>query len=164
MIHAEGYTATGVQSIVESVAVPKGSFYNHFASKDAFAAEVVDAYFDSGQLKLRERLCNDDAPPLDRLKAYFDERIDALRASGFTKGITAFSSVSVSSISSTPGASSSKIASWRPRSRGPSAKTFRLLCSVDTSSIAGRVRCCACASKKATFHLRSSKRSSSENF
>ncbi len=86
MIHAEGYTATGVQSIVESVAVPKGSFYNHFASKDAFAAEVVDAYFDSGQLKLRERLCNDDAPPLDRLKAYFDERIDALRASGFTKG------------------------------------------------------------------------------
>jgi TetR/AcrR family transcriptional repressor of nem operon len=86
MIHSDGYAATGIQSIVESVDVPKGSFYNHFASKDAFAAEVIDAYFDRSQIRLREILCDDAAPPLDRLTAYFDERIDALKASGFTKG------------------------------------------------------------------------------
>jgi TetR/AcrR family transcriptional repressor of nem operon len=86
MMHADGYAATGIQSIVESVDVPKGSFYNHFASKDAFAAEVVDAYFDRGRGKLREFLCDKDAPPLLRLEAYFDERIDALRAAGYTKG------------------------------------------------------------------------------
>jgi TetR/AcrR family transcriptional repressor of nem operon len=46
MIHAEGYATTGIQSIVESADVPKGSFYNHFASKEAFAAEVIDAYYE----------------------------------------------------------------------------------------------------------------------
>ncbi len=86
IIHAEGYAATGIQRIVERVDVPKGSFYNHFTSKEAFAAEVIDAYFDWGQDKLREILCDNDAPPLDRLGAYFDDRIDALKASGFTKG------------------------------------------------------------------------------
>ena len=86
VIHAEGYAATGIGRIVERVDVPKGSFYNHFASKEAFAAEVIDAYFARGQDKLRAMLCNTAAPPLDRLEAYFDDRIDALKASGFTKG------------------------------------------------------------------------------
>ena len=86
MIHAEGYAATGIQSIVESVDVPKGSFYNHFASKEAFGAEVIDAYFDRGQDKLRAFFGNTDMAPLDRLEAYFDDRIDAFRAAGFVKG------------------------------------------------------------------------------
>jgi TetR/AcrR family transcriptional repressor of nem operon len=86
MIHADGYAATGIQSIVERANVPKGSFYNHFTSKEAFAAEVIDAYFHWGQKKLREILVNNDAPPLDRLEAYFDDRINALKASGFVKG------------------------------------------------------------------------------
>jgi TetR/AcrR family transcriptional repressor of nem operon len=86
MIHAEGYAATGIQGIVESVDVPKGSFYNHFASKEAFGAEVIDAYFDRGQEKLRAFLCNADMAPLQRLEAYFDDRIKALRAAGFVRG------------------------------------------------------------------------------
>jgi TetR/AcrR family transcriptional repressor of nem operon len=86
LIHAEGYAATGIQSIVESVDVPKGSFYNHFASKEAFAAEVIDAYFDRGQDKLRAFLCNADVVPRQRLEAYFDDRIKALKAAGFVKG------------------------------------------------------------------------------
>jgi TetR/AcrR family transcriptional repressor of nem operon len=86
MIHAEGYAATGIQSIVESVDVPKGSFYNHFASKEAFGAEVIDAYFDRRQDKLRALLCNADVAPLQRLEAYFDDRIEALRAAGFVRG------------------------------------------------------------------------------
>jgi TetR/AcrR family transcriptional repressor of nem operon len=85
-IHAEGYAATGIQSIVESVDVPKGSFYNHFASKEAFGAEVIDAYFDRGQDKLRAFLCKADVAPLDRLEAYFDDRIDALRAANYARG------------------------------------------------------------------------------
>jgi TetR/AcrR family transcriptional repressor of nem operon len=86
MIHAEGYAATGIQSIVESVDVPKGSFYNHFTSKEAFGAEVIDAYFDRGQDKLRAFLCDTELAPLLRLEAYFDDRIKALRAAGFVRG------------------------------------------------------------------------------
>ncbi|CAN7781325.1 TetR/AcrR family transcriptional regulator [Caballeronia sp. LjRoot34] len=86
IIHAEGYAATGIQSIVESVNVPKGSFYNHFASKEAFGAEVMDAYFDRNEGKLRDIFGNADVAPLVRLEAYFDDRIKVFKAVGFAKG------------------------------------------------------------------------------
>lgn len=86
MIHAEGYAATGIQSIVEGADVPKGSFYNHFASKEAFGAEVIDAYSDGGLERLRAFLCNADIAPLDRLEAYFDDRITAFRATDYGRG------------------------------------------------------------------------------
>ena len=34
-----GYHATGIQQITDQAGVPKGSFYNHFDSKEAFAAD-----------------------------------------------------------------------------------------------------------------------------
>jgi TetR/AcrR family transcriptional repressor of nem operon len=86
MIHAEGYSATGIQSIVECADVPKGSFYNHFTSKEAFGAEVIAAYSDRGQSKLRDFLCNPEVAPLARLEAYFEDRIEALRAANYARG------------------------------------------------------------------------------
>jgi TetR/AcrR family transcriptional repressor of nem operon len=86
IFHAEGYAATGIQGIVESVDVPKGSFYNHFASKETFAAEVIDAYFARSEDRLRAFLCNADAAPLARLEAYFDDRIKTVQAAGFIRG------------------------------------------------------------------------------
>src|SRR5271156_3690233 len=86
MIHAHGYAATGIQSIVEGAGVPKGSFYNHFPSKEAFGAEVIAAYSDRGQAKLHDFLCNPEVAPLARLEAYFDDRIAALRVSNYARG------------------------------------------------------------------------------
>ena len=86
MMHAEGYAATGIQGIVEGADVPKGSFYNHFLSKEAFGAEVIDAYSDRGRDKLRDFLCDPAVAPLARLEAYFDDRIAAFRASNYARG------------------------------------------------------------------------------
>jgi TetR/AcrR family transcriptional repressor of nem operon len=86
MIHAEGYAATGIQSIVKGADVPKGSFYNHFTSKEAFGTEVIAAFSDRGLRKLRDFLCNPELAPLARLEAYYDDRIDALRASNYARG------------------------------------------------------------------------------
>lgn len=85
-LHAEGYAASGIQSIVEAAHIPKGSFYNHFASKEAFGAEVTDAYFDRGLGKLQDFLCDPKVAPLKRLEAYFDDRIEAFRTAQFTRG------------------------------------------------------------------------------
>ena len=86
MIHAQGYAATGIQSIVEYANVPKGSFYNHFTSKEAFGADVVAAFSDRGQARLRDFLCNAEVAPLARLEAYFDDLIEAYRASNYGRG------------------------------------------------------------------------------
>lgn len=86
MLHAEGYAATGIQSIVASVGVPKGSFYNHFDSKEAFGAAVIDAYFARAHDRLRNFLGDGDRAPVDRLKAYFEDVIAGLRTAGLVKG------------------------------------------------------------------------------
>lgn len=39
-----GYNATGIQQITDKAGVPKGSFYNHFDSKEAFAAQIIRNY------------------------------------------------------------------------------------------------------------------------
>jgi TetR/AcrR family transcriptional repressor of nem operon len=39
-----GYNATGIQQITDQAGVPKGSFYNHFDSKEAFAADIIRHY------------------------------------------------------------------------------------------------------------------------
>ncbi|QSR20376.1 TetR/AcrR family transcriptional regulator [Novosphingobium sp. KA1] len=86
MLHEGGYTATGIKDIVDAAEVPKGSFYNHFESKEAFGRQVVDHYFDSGLVELRARLENGDVPPLERLRDYFDERTHTFRESGYVRG------------------------------------------------------------------------------
>lgn len=40
----QGYNATGIQQITDAASVPKGSFYNHFSSKEAFATAVAERY------------------------------------------------------------------------------------------------------------------------
>jgi TetR/AcrR family transcriptional repressor of nem operon len=85
-IHASGYGGTSIQSIVEMADVPKGSFYNFFPSKEVFAAEVIEAYSNRGQERLRSFLLNQDVTPRARLEAYFDDRIEAFRAAQYVRG------------------------------------------------------------------------------
>jgi TetR/AcrR family transcriptional repressor of nem operon len=84
--HANGYAATGVDVISKAAKVPKGSFYNHFGSKEAFGAEVVDAYFVRRLATLRQFLHDVEAPPLARLRSYFDERIANFEKLGCRRG------------------------------------------------------------------------------
>ena len=39
-----GFHACSVQDITDAAGVPKGSFYNHFRSKEALAAEILTEY------------------------------------------------------------------------------------------------------------------------
>ncbi len=44
LFREQGYNATGIQQIADQAGVPKGSFYNHFDSKEAFAAHILRNY------------------------------------------------------------------------------------------------------------------------
>ncbi len=43
-ISMHGYHGTGIKQILDVVNVPKGSFYNFFASKEAFVVELIKEY------------------------------------------------------------------------------------------------------------------------
>ncbi|MEV5432416.1 TetR/AcrR family transcriptional regulator [Streptomyces sp. NPDC052701] len=42
----KGYSAVGLNEVLAEVGVPKGSFYHHFPSKDAFGEALLKSYFD----------------------------------------------------------------------------------------------------------------------
>jgi TetR/AcrR family transcriptional repressor of nem operon len=74
-IHGMGYAATSVQEILDDADVPKGSFYHHFPSKEAYAKEVLELYV-RGENERAEKILRDGkGPPLKRLRRYFEELI-----------------------------------------------------------------------------------------
>src|SRR5580658_9997508 len=77
-----GFNAVGVQDITDAAGVPKGSFYNHFESKEALGAEVVERY--GADETRREILTDPGVPPLQRLRRHF-ERISALNVDSHFK-------------------------------------------------------------------------------
>jgi TetR/AcrR family transcriptional repressor of nem operon len=69
-LQEKGFNGVGVQEITAAAGVPKGSFYNHFESKEALGAELVERY--GAASKRREVLADKSVPPLDRLRKHFD--------------------------------------------------------------------------------------------
>ena len=81
-----GFNGSSVQDIVEAAGVPKGSFYNHFESKEALGAAVISYYWEDKASTWLAILYEDTLPPLDRLRHYFDRVIADIEARGFTGG------------------------------------------------------------------------------
>lgn len=81
--HAVGYTASGVQEIVDLAGVPKGSFYNYFKSKELLALEVLKNYAVGSR---REILLDRSIAPLDRLRRHFDFMASRYESFGYSKG------------------------------------------------------------------------------
>ena len=73
--HERGYTATGIAGITTRAAAPKGSFYNHFSSKEDLAVEALGAYAASQHLDVLE---DPELSPADRLRAHFEFMADAI--------------------------------------------------------------------------------------
>jgi TetR/AcrR family transcriptional repressor of nem operon len=82
LFNQHGYNATGVQQITDKAGVPKGSFYNHFDSKEAFAGQIIHNYAEwIGQGWDR---CLSDAPasPLAAMRHVFEQFIAHHAATG----------------------------------------------------------------------------------
>jgi TetR/AcrR family transcriptional regulator, transcriptional repressor for nem operon len=66
-----GFNGCSVQDITDAAGVPKGSFYNHFESKEALGAAALEYYWKDDGCQSLEMLSDPNRPPLERLKAYF---------------------------------------------------------------------------------------------
>jgi len=81
--HRVGFNGSSVEDITDLAGVPKGSFYNHFKSKQDLAVEVIDRYIEQGPHAL---LSDSEVPPLKRLKGYFSTLADQFVDSGYKRG------------------------------------------------------------------------------
>jgi TetR/AcrR family transcriptional repressor of nem operon len=81
-----GYRGASVRDICAAAGAPHGSFTNHFRSKEAFAAEVLDQYFDYLKGLASEALSDRQLTPRQRLKRYLDIITERLERDGFKVG------------------------------------------------------------------------------
>jgi TetR/AcrR family transcriptional regulator, transcriptional repressor for nem operon len=80
----KGFNGVGVQDITDTAGVPKGSFYNHFESKEALGAEIVDRY--GADKRRRELLADKSIPPLERLRRHYERLITVCADAQFERG------------------------------------------------------------------------------
>ena len=67
-----GYQGSSVRDICAAAGAPQGSFTNHFRSKESFAVEVLDQYFDYLKGLVTQALNDETLRPRQRLKRYLD--------------------------------------------------------------------------------------------
>lgn len=82
----KGYHATGLKEILDTVKIPKGSFYMYFESKECFAAEAIHHYIEPFIERLSGHLQDPAEDGLAALKAYYSELIAEVEQAGFKGG------------------------------------------------------------------------------
>jgi TetR/AcrR family transcriptional repressor of nem operon len=90
VFHTRGFNGCSVQDIVDAAGIPKGSFYNHFESKEALGVEVVRAYTALVGAYVVEagvtEILSGPGTPLQRIRAYFEAVIEQNVSCGVGKG------------------------------------------------------------------------------
>jgi TetR/AcrR family transcriptional repressor of nem operon len=83
LFHKAGYNGSSIQDIVNAAGLPKGTFYNHFKSKELLALEILKQYSDL----IHSTLSADSKVfPLKRLREHFECITGAYRSAKFEKG------------------------------------------------------------------------------
>lgn len=72
LILGRGFSAVGLSEILSQAAVPKGSFYHYFHSKEGFGVALLVRYFDAYEARLATLFQDETHSARERLLAYFD--------------------------------------------------------------------------------------------
>jgi TetR/AcrR family transcriptional repressor of nem operon len=81
-----GFNGCSVQDITDAAGVPKGSFYNHFESKEALGAAALEYYWAQVARERLGILTHKGVSPRQRLRTYFDQVTAEIAEIGFTCG------------------------------------------------------------------------------
>ena len=82
----KGFSATGLDEILKSVGVAKGSFYHFFASKEAFGDELITLYAHYFGRKLDQFFLDESLTPLARVDAFCLDAERGMKRFGFRRG------------------------------------------------------------------------------
>lgn len=81
-----GFTGSGIDPILKSIGVPKGSFYHYFSSKEAFGLAVLERYGRYFEAKLDGFLLDEAFSPLERLQRFVQDAQDGIVRHEFKRG------------------------------------------------------------------------------
>lgn len=76
IILGKGFAAVGLNEILSTAGVPKGSFYHYFKSKEQFGDELIKDYFEQYLNQLDKTLSASGASEASRLLGYFQFWLD----------------------------------------------------------------------------------------
>jgi TetR/AcrR family transcriptional regulator, transcriptional repressor for nem operon len=85
LVHARGFSASGVKDITDAAGVPKGSFYAYFPSKEAFAAAILDHYWSDIEARILPVL-DARGTAQERITRFFRALADEHEAADFLLG------------------------------------------------------------------------------
>lgn len=71
-----GYNATGIKDITDAAGVPKGSFYNYFASKEDFGVQIIRSYAELYAGAWSASMASAPAAPLAALRHVYQRFAD----------------------------------------------------------------------------------------
>ncbi|HHF3256537.1 TPA: TetR/AcrR family transcriptional regulator [Vibrio alginolyticus] len=75
LIVNRGFTSVGLSELLKKAAVPKGSFYHYFKSKEQFGEAMIQDYFTKYLERLNARFTNTELSGYQRLMSYFEEMV-----------------------------------------------------------------------------------------
>ncbi|WP_409521836.1 TetR family transcriptional regulator C-terminal domain-containing protein [Kosakonia sp.] len=81
-----GYLSAGIDAVIKNIAVPKGSFYHCFKSKQEFGMAVLAAYGDFFAHKLDKFLTDTQHSPLQRMAAFVHHAGQGMAKYDFRRG------------------------------------------------------------------------------
>ena len=73
LMASKGFSAVGLNEILATAGVPKGSFYHYFGSKDAFGEALLEAYFEDYLADIDKTLGKRGLTMAQRLVHYFHD-------------------------------------------------------------------------------------------
>jgi TetR/AcrR family transcriptional repressor of nem operon len=71
LIARKGFVAVGLNEILTTADIPKGSFYHYFGSKEAFGSELLQQYIADYTAQLAELFCRPGLTGRDKLLSYW---------------------------------------------------------------------------------------------
>ncbi len=86
VFRANGYHNTGVNDILDHCGISKGSFYNFFPTKEAYALEVIAYYGDQLTAFMRETFSDETRPAVERLRSFYYHLVSISEHESCVKG------------------------------------------------------------------------------
>ena len=86
LISRQGFNATGIDAVLKEAAVPKGSFYHYFKSKEEFGLAVIDRFAEGFERRLDTFLSDEEVTPLNRIRNFLETGLARVTQNQCTKG------------------------------------------------------------------------------